>query len=710
MRRLSPSVLSGLSGLTLCLSCADAVLKPTPTESSAPSETGETAVMEETWYADRDGDGYGDGADPGVVAAEAPAGTVANAEDCDDTRVGVHPGAEETCDGADQDCDGIVDEEAVDAVTWYPDEDRDGFGDPVRPTEGCEVPTGGTDDASDCDDTNAGVHPGAGETCDGVDEDCDGEADEDASDAFACLPDRDEDGYGDALAPTTCCALGEGWVEMDKIDCDDENRTISPVGVEICNLLDDDCDREADEAMEGTEDTLCDLWGVHVTSDADLRYVGYEGDTLGRRGTIVHADVDSDGYADLWLGGETSSIGGSRSGVVYLLHGPLPVSGYIYEFADATLIGPTEQYRAGESVEVAGDLDGDGYSEVWVGASTDTSTPGTGSVHLILGPTTGTMMLDDSDLTWYPDDTSDPLFYHDLGAGDYDGDGVPDLVIGSSSSEIDRGYVGEAWITRIDDTWGLRPLSDAAVDLQAEYEYDRLGMAATMMGSTTGDGVDDVLITAWLVESAESCGVVWVLEEAPADGTYVLADLADAGIYGEAADDLAGREVADLGDLNDDGYTDFAVSASGEDTLAPYAGAIYVIYGPTGTRSSLTDADAKFVGVEEEASLVIVSGDGDVDGDGHLDLALGAYENGLGDLSGTAFLVRGPLDGGTSAVTDADALFEGEQEDSWTGYGLSISGDTNKDGYDEVIVSAPLLEDVPNADNGAVYVYYGQPF
>jgi hypothetical protein len=130
-----------------------------------------------TWYADVDGDGYGD---PAVTAAacEPPTGYGADAADCDDADAGVYPGATEHCDGVDEDCDGVADDGAVDPSTWYADADGDGYGDAAATATACEPPSGYGTDANDCDDADAGVYPGAAETCDGADEDCDGTVDE----------------------------------------------------------------------------------------------------------------------------------------------------------------------------------------------------------------------------------------------------------------------------------------------------------------------------------------------------------------------------------------------------------------------------------------------------------------------------------------------------------------------------------------------------
>ena len=128
-----------------------------------------------TWYLDLDGDGYGNPAQK-MVACDQPPAYVDNGLDCEDTNFEAHPGHDETCNLADDDCDGQIDEDATNMSVFYLDTDGDGFGDPGSPKEDCFVSEGWVSDASDCDDTDAETHPEAPEIADdGVDQDCDGE-------------------------------------------------------------------------------------------------------------------------------------------------------------------------------------------------------------------------------------------------------------------------------------------------------------------------------------------------------------------------------------------------------------------------------------------------------------------------------------------------------------------------------------------------------
>ena len=218
-----------------------------------------------TWYLDADQDGYGN---PGVtdVGCVSPVGYVENADDCDDLDAGQHPGADEYCNGEDDDCDGAIDDNPVDLDTWYVDDDGDGHGDPNVATDACSQPAGHVAHGDDCDDTDGEVHPGADEYCDGEDDDCDGVVDEaGAVDAQSWYQDDDEDGHGNPAVSLLACDAPTGYVANDG-DCDDGDDQQYPGANEYCNGEDDDCDGVVDEddAQDATtwyRDADGDLWG-----------------------------------------------------------------------------------------------------------------------------------------------------------------------------------------------------------------------------------------------------------------------------------------------------------------------------------------------------------------------------------------------------------------------------------------------------------------
>ncbi len=203
-----------------------------------------------TWYADSDGDGYGD-ATSTTQDCYAPPGYSANGDDCNDTDPSAHPGGVEICDAADNDCDGTVDgANALDAQNWYADTDGDGYGDANSSTEECSAPTGHVSDDSDCDDSDIAVHPGATETCNSTDDNCDGTIDEStASDATTWYQDLDGDTYGDSSTSQAACDAPLGFV-ADATDCNDLAPSSNPAGTEVCDVSneDEDCDGLSDDS------------------------------------------------------------------------------------------------------------------------------------------------------------------------------------------------------------------------------------------------------------------------------------------------------------------------------------------------------------------------------------------------------------------------------------------------------------------------------
>ena len=211
------------------------------------------------WYADVDGDGYGDAASTTLNCSLPDSGYVADDTDCDDTEAAVNPGATETCNSIDDDCDTLVDDSdpsVAGQATWYPDVDADGYGDSRFGTAACNPPSGHVSDSTDCSDLDGTAYPGANEVCDGDEENCDGIVDEaSAIDAVTWYADADGDGFGDAGTGTPNCNQPSGTVD-DGSDCDDTNASVNPDADEICDALDtdEDCNGAADDADAGVTD------------------------------------------------------------------------------------------------------------------------------------------------------------------------------------------------------------------------------------------------------------------------------------------------------------------------------------------------------------------------------------------------------------------------------------------------------------------------
>ncbi len=267
---------------------------------------GADATDASTWYVDADSDGFGND-DRSTPDCVQPSGFVATGGDCDDLDGSINPDAEEFCDEVDNDCDGDVDEgAALDASTWYPDADGDRYGDPDSGLAACEQPSGYLTDASDCDDGDASTYPGATEYCDGHDDDCDGDVDEDSAvDASTWYVDADADGYGSADATTVACNQPSGF-EVDTSDCDDGDASVYPGasetwydGVDSDCAGDDDYDQDADgDQHEDHGGADCDDGDASISSlVAESWYDGVDQDCDGLSDYDADYDTyDSDAY------------------------------------------------------------------------------------------------------------------------------------------------------------------------------------------------------------------------------------------------------------------------------------------------------------------------------------------------------------------------------------------------------------------------------
>jgi hypothetical protein len=195
-------------------------------------------------------------------------------EDCDDADPGVYPGAIEVCDGADQDCDALVDDadpslDLGSASVWFADVDEDGFGDAAVSVAACVAPAGHVANDGDCDDADPARAPDHPEICGGVDEDCDGLVDDDdpsVSDATAWYPDGDGDGAGADEGVVVACVAPAGSVPSSG-DCDDAAPEVGPSALEVCNTIDDDCDGSIDDADPSRDPASATVWYPDVDGD-----------------------------------------------------------------------------------------------------------------------------------------------------------------------------------------------------------------------------------------------------------------------------------------------------------------------------------------------------------------------------------------------------------------------------------------------------------
>ncbi len=270
----------------------------------------------QTWYADADLDTFGD-VSVHTVACDAPAGFVSDDQDCDDDDVTINPDGAEVCNAADDDCDGETDEDsAIDASPWYADTDGDGYGNADDAVVACDAPAGYIDDDTDCDDGVNGDHPGATETCDGADNNCDSAVDEaGAVGESTFYADGDADTYGNASSTVSACDPPSGYVE-DDTDCDDTEGDVYPGATEACDTEDDDCDGLVDEGVLGTSascpaEDCAEILAADPASasgtyslDAGSYYCNMTTDDGGWTRVANDASVYGTGYSGTYYNGE----------------------------------------------------------------------------------------------------------------------------------------------------------------------------------------------------------------------------------------------------------------------------------------------------------------------------------------------------------------------------------------------------------------------
>lgn len=391
-------------------------------------------------------------------------------------------------------------------------------------------------------------------------------------------------------------------------------------------------------------------------------------------------DTNGDGYADLLVGSPGASTGAGRVDLYPGVSGTAMVTAT----ASSTRNGATGE-RLGASLAMAGDANGDGYGDVLLGSPGYSSNRG--RVQLFLGRAAG---MDISVVTapWSRTGTAagDHLGAALGTAGDVNGDGVSDLVLAAP----DKGGMGEATVYHGGTSI---PNTSASWSYAGDQNYGHMGHALASAGDVNSDGYADVLIGAPGMDGKKGRAMLFMgsptgLAATPAWTTY-----------GENLLDQYGFAVASAGDVNGDGYSDVLVGAPSWPNYV-WNGKVYLYLGGVGGLAA-TPA-VTMVGANPDDRLgFAVSSAGDVNGDGYSDVALGAYMYGAG--TGRAFVHHGSASG-VSATPDWTA--QGSAS-SFYAQSISLAGDVNGDGYDDLIVGAPLHDVGGDLNIGAAFVYHG---
>ncbi len=408
-------------------------------------------------------------------------------------------------------------------------------------------------------------------------------------------------------------------------------------------------------------------------------------------GTTVSTagDVNGDGYTDVVIGAPLNDAGGSNAGRVYVYFGGPGMD----NTADVIMTGAAAGDVFGFSVSTAGDVNGDGSSDVVVGAhQNDAGGTDAGRVYIYFG---GASMDNTADVILMGASAGDYFGWSVSTAGDVNGDGYSDVIVGAPYNAVGGVQAGRAYIYFGGS--GMDNIAD--VILTGEAAGDHFGNSASTAGDVNGDGYSDVIVGAYSNEGGGSgAGRAYIYF-----GGAVVDNNADIIMTGAAASDFFGQTVSTAGDVNRDGYDDIIIGASFNDVGGTDAGRAYIYFG---SASMDNTADVIMTGAAADDFFGhSVSTAGDVNGDGYSDVIVGAHGNdGGGSNAGRAYIFFG----GSGMDNTADVIMTGAAANDFFGLPVTTAGDVNGDGYSDVIVGA-LNNDAGGSNAGRAYLYLSSP-
>ncbi len=419
------------------------------------------------------------------------------------------------------------------------------------------------------------------------------------------------------------------------------------------------------------------------TPDASTILVGVQNQALGT--AVAIGDYNGDGIGDLaasaYAGGPTCVFVGPPA------EGKLPL-------ASGACYTPVDPYDfAGFSIATAGDTDGDGRAELAVGAIGASVTVGEAGAVYLLGAEGGNLA--DAAILLEGEVELDYAGSWVAGAGDVNGDQYDDLLVGATGNDEGGAGGGKAYLLygpissgKLGDSGSsFVGAGQNAVRHATPGAGDGVGYALAGVGDTNGDGFDDVLVgAAGNDDAGVDAGKACLFLGPVADGPRSLDD-ADGVLWGANDADYAGDRVGGAGDSDGDGKADLLISADG---AGGQTGTVYLWPSPVLGQVSLADAPVAWTGEKEgdQAGYALVGGE-DLDGDGQVDLAIGAWAyDGVGVDAGRTYLIYGPF---TAGITELGGMahFDAPTEGEYAGRALA-AGDVDGETGAELLIGAPF--------------------
>ncbi len=425
-------------------------------------------------------------------------------------------------------------------------------------------------------------------------------------------------------------------------------------------------------------------------------------------GITGSGDVNGDGYDDILIGALDNDRNGNRAGAAFLFFGQAGNWSIDMDAsnADAIFVGEYPLDSAGISVCIAGDINGDDYDDILISSiSNDEGGKDAGQVYLIFGKSSGWLMntnLSTADASFIGEAINDSVGQNIDGAGDVNGDGYDDFLIGSESNSEGGSFAGQVYlIFGKASGWSMNTsLSNVNASFLGVSNDSMVGDDIAGVGDVNNDGFDDILIGAgeWISPSRFEHRTY--LFYGKNTGWSMDTKITDANVtfFEETWNNAWELSIAGAGDVNGDSIDDIIIGYPGNHDAGLRAGKSYLIFGQTSKwsgRIGLSSADASFVGENSwYDSGWKVEGGGDVNGDGYDDILIMAFGE-IADIpshfrNNEVYLILGKASGWSKdrSLSSADASFVSESSGDYFGCVIVIAGDVNCDGFDDILITA----------------------